>query len=355
MVDEVAGEQPGWSSKTGKIERAAETVVAPIPDAAKLKGAREATSPSFVEPSLATLVSKAPGGSRWLHEIKFDGYRLQARIEAGRVKLLTRTGLDWTGRFGKKIAAAFKGLPVGTALIDGEVVVESQNGASDFSLLQADLSDGRVDRFVYYAFDLMYLDGYDLRATPLVMRKAALAQLVTGERGILRYSEHFEQDGDLILQHACRLSLEGVISKLRDGAYRSGRGKGWVKSKCSQRQEFVVAGYVPSTTSRKAIGSLVLGYHDDGKLIHAGRVGTGYTATVAEDLYRRLERIRSSSSPFAEPLPASRARTGGAGLLALRDGSRAPTREGCRPGPALRVSRAAVGLPARQRAEYSRT
>ena len=308
VVDEVAGEEPGWSSKTGKIERATEPAAAPAPDAAKLKGARKGALPGFIEPSLATLVSKAPSGDRWLHEIKFDGYRLQARIEAGRVKLLTRSGLDWTAKFGKDLAAAFKALPVGTAMIDGELVVESQNGASDFSLLQADLSEGRADRFVYYAFDLMHLDGYDLRATPLVMRKEALAQLLAGERGILRYSEHFEQDGDLILQHACRLSLEGVISKLRDGAYRSGRGKSWVKSKCSQRQEFVVAGYVPSTTSRKAIGSLVLGYYDDGKLIHAGRVGTGYTAKVAEDLYRRLERIRSPSSPFAERLSADAAR-----------------------------------------------
>ena len=308
VVDEVAGEEPGWSSKTGKIERATEPAAAPAPDAAKLKGARKGALPGFIEPSLATLVSKAPSGDRWLHEIKFDGYRLQARIEAGRVKLLTRSGLDWTAKFGKDLAAAFKALPVGTALIDGELVVESQNGASDFSLLQADLSEGRVDRFVYYAFDLMHLDGYDLRATPLVMRKEALAQLLAGERGIVRYSEHFEQDGDLILQHACRLSLEGVISKLRDGAYRSGRGKSWVKSKCSQRQEFVVAGYVPSTTSRKAIGSLVLGYYDDGKLIHAGRVGTGYTAKVAEDLYQRLERIRSPSSPFAERLSADAAR-----------------------------------------------
>ena len=134
------------------------------------------------------------------------------------MKLLTRSGLDWTAKFGKDLAAAFKALPVGTALIDGELVVENQNGASDFSLLQADLSEGRADRFVYYAFDLLHLDGYDLRATPLVMRKEALAQLLAGERGILRYSEHFEQDGDLILQHACRLSLEGIISKLRDGA-----------------------------------------------------------------------------------------------------------------------------------------
>jgi bifunctional non-homologous end joining protein LigD len=141
----------------------------------------------------------------------------------------------------------------------------------------------------------MYLDGYDLRATPLVIRKEALAQLLAG-------------DGDLILQHACRLSLEGVVSKLRDGPYRSGRGQSWVKSKCSQRQEFVVAGYVPSTTSRQAIGSLVLGYYEDGKLIHAGRVGTGFTAAVAEDLYHRLERIRSPSSPFAERLGADAAR-----------------------------------------------
>ena len=154
----------------------------------------------------------------------------------------------------------------------------------------------------------MHLDGFDLRATPLVMRKEALAQLLAGERGILRYSEHLEGDGNLILQHACRLSLEGVVSKLRDGPYRSGRGKSWVKSKCSQRQEFVVAGYVPSSTSRKAIGSLVLGYYEDGKLIHAGRVGTGYTAAMAEDLYQRLERIRSPSSPFAERLSADAAR-----------------------------------------------
>jgi bifunctional non-homologous end joining protein LigD len=135
-----------------------------------------------------------------------------------------------------------------------------------------------------------------------------LTQLLADEQSILRYSEHFEQDGDLILRHACRLSLEGVISKLRDGAYRSGRGKDWVKSKCSQRQEFVIGGYVPSTTSRQAIGSLVLGYYDDGRLIHVGRVGTGYTAAVAGDFYRRLERIRSPSSPSADRLNGDAAR-----------------------------------------------
>ena len=309
LVEQVTGEAPGWSSKTGKIERAAgPEPAAATPDASTLKGAKKAALPSFFEPSLAQLVSKAPSGSRWLHEIKLDGYRLQARIEAGRVKLLTRSGLDWTAKFGKDIAAALKALPVGSALIDGELVVENHHGASDFSLLQADLSEGRTDRFVYCAFDLMYLDGYDLRTTPLVIRKQALERLLTGNSGSLRYSEHLDQDGDLILRHACRLSLEGVISKLRDGPYRSGRGKDWVKSKCSERQEFVICGYVPSSTSRQAIGSLVLGYYAGGDLVHAGRVGTGYTAAVATDLYRRLERIRLPTSPFAERLSGDAAR-----------------------------------------------
>ena len=224
------------------------------------------------------------------------------------MKLLTRSGLDWTSKFGKDLTAAFKALPVGSALIDGELVVENQNGVSDFSLLQADLSEGRFDRFIYYAFDLMHLDGYDLQATPLVMRKQALEHVLPVEPGLLRYTEHLDQDGDLILRHACRLSLEGVISKLRSGPYRSGRGNDWVKSKCSRRQEFVIAGYVPSSTSSKAIGSLVLGYYADGQLVHAGRVGTGYTAAVAADLYRRLERIRAPASPFAERLGSDAAR-----------------------------------------------
>ena len=309
VVEEVAGEAPGWSSKTGRIEHPetmpAETVSL---DASKLKGAKKAPLPSFVEPALATLAGKAPAGARWIHEIKFDGYRLQTRIDAGRVKLLTRGGLDWTSKFGKPLIAALKGLRVGTALIDGELVVETESGASDFSALQADLSEGRSDRFVFYAFDLLHLDGYDLRAAPLVARKAALEQLLPSEGGLLRYSADFAQDGAMILRHACRLGLEGLMSKLRDAPYRSGRGKDWIKSKCAERQEFVVAGYVPSTTSRKAIGSLVLGYYEGDKLVHVGRVGTGFSAAVAEDLQRRLERIRAPSSPFADRLSAEAAR-----------------------------------------------
>ena len=307
-IEDVAGEAPGWSSKTGRIEQPSRAGSPGVPEPSKLKGAKKAPLPSFVEPALATLVAKAPENAKWLHEIKFDGYRLQARIEAGRVKLLTRSGIDWTTRFGKDVSGSFKALPVGTGLIDGELVVENDSGASDFSALQADLSAGRNDRFVFYAFDLLYLDGYDLRASPLIVRKEVLAQLIGEGDGLLRYSTHFFEGGDLILRHACRLSLEGVVSKLKEGPYRSGRGKSWVKSKCSKRQEFIIAGYVPSTTSRKSIGSLVLAYYEGSELKHAGRVGTGFTSVVAEDLYTRLEHIRVKSSPFAAKLDAEAAR-----------------------------------------------
>ena len=330
VVDEVAGEAPGWSSKTGKIDKRktrkkaakktaktkhlkAATPEArldqePQVDPATLKGAKKAAMPSFIEPSLATLVAKPPASRNWVHEIKYDGYRLQARLEAGRVKLLTRTGLDWSKKFGKEIIAAIQTIPVGRALIDGELVVEATSGVSDFSALQADLSEGRSDRMVFYAFDLLYLDGYDLRRVALVDRKRALRGILQGAADPLRFSEHFEEDGDLILRHACRLSLEGLVSKQGDAAYHSGRNKSWVKSKCSERQEFVVGGYVPSTVSRKAIGSLLLGVNDHGKLRYVGRVGTGYTATVAEDLMTRLERLRTDKSPFDGPLPPEDAR-----------------------------------------------
>ena len=317
-IDDVSGESPGWSSRTGRIRKSGskakakvaelEATTATAPDPASLKGARKAKLPDFLPPTLATLAAAPPPGGRWLHEIKFDGYRLQARIEAGRVKLLTRSGLDWTKKFGKAVVSALRDLPVGTALIDGELVVESGAGASDFSALQADLSAGRDDRFVFYVFDLLYLDGYDLTPLPLEARKALLEKLVPGTGGILRYSQHFDENGALVLRHACRLSLEGVVSKLRDAPYRAGRSKSWIKSKCSARQEFVIGGYVPSTVSRQAIGSLVLGVYRNGKLDPVGRVGTGFSASVAADLFRKLNRMRTDESPFGRRLTAEEAR-----------------------------------------------
>ena len=271
-------------------------------------GAKKAPMPPFVAPALATLMRAPPAGARWVHEIKFDGYRVQARVSKGRVTLLTRSGLDWSKRFGREIATALAALPVESAVIDGEVVVEAGSGASDFSALQDDLSAGRSDRFVVYVFDLLYLDGDDIRDLPLIERKERLAGIVEAAPGIVRFSNHFEEEGPLVLRHACRLSLEGVISKQKDAPYRSGRTRAWVKSKCSDRQEFVVAGYVPSSTSREAIGSLILGVYENGGLVHVGRVGTGFTHRVAADLFDRLQSLRSSKSPFRKRLSAEQAR-----------------------------------------------
>jgi bifunctional non-homologous end joining protein LigD len=301
-VEDVEGEAPGWSSKTGRIPTSAKTTPK-IP-----KRATKGRYPGFIEPALATPRKTAPASGPWLHEIKFDGYRLQAHVRSGKAKLYTRSGLDWTARFGKDIVKALSGLTSGEIIIDGELVVESAGGASDFSALQADLAAGRTGRLVFYAFDLLYLDGHDLRPAPLVKRKATLEALLRKAPVPLRYSDHVEDNGALVLRHACRLGLEGVISKQKDAPYRSGRGKGWIKSKCLERQEFVVAGFVPSSTIRKAIGSLVLGVHDKDRLVHAGRVGTGFSHKVAEDLLKRLAKLKVEKSPFARTLSADEAR-----------------------------------------------
>ena len=301
----VAGEAPGWSSKRGKLPAARR---APRDDLPQLKGARKAVLPAFVAPALATLAKAPPSSARWLHEIKFDGYRIQARIGGGEVKLLTRSGLDWTKEFGAALSAALRALPVENALLDGELVVENAAGASDFSALQSDLGEGRTDRLLFRLFDLLHLDGHDLREAPLVARKRALERILDGAQKPLRYSRHFEEDGALVLRHVCRLGLEGIVSKLRDAPYRSGRSKSWLKSKCSARQEFVIGGYVPSTTSRKAVGSLALGVHRKGALDYVGRVGTGFTDKVACELFARLERLETRASPFAQKLASAELR-----------------------------------------------
>ncbi|WP_342588539.1 DNA ligase D [Chelatococcus asaccharovorans] len=253
-----------------------------------------------MEPCLATLEDKAPEGEGWLHEVKFDGYRLQARVVDGEVTLLTRSGLDWTERFGKDLRETLAALPCDQALIDGEVVALTEAGISSFSALQAALSEGRVGDLVYYAFDLLYLDGEDLRDEPLIARKDRLEGLLQGlgADSRLRFSEHFIEQGHVMLSHACRMGLEGVISKRIDAPYRSGRGRDWIKSKCVQRQEFVIAGYVPSTAGR-ALRSIVVGYYEDEALKPAGRVGTGFTVKSAAALKAKLDTIRTESSPFA--------------------------------------------------------
>lgn len=265
-------------------------------------GARAAAAalPRFVEPCLARLQTRPPAGEDWLHEVKFDGYRLQARIAAGKVRLLTRSGIDWTDRFGPTIAAAITALPCDAALIDGEVVALGPDGISSFSALQEALSNGETAGLVYFAFDLLHLDATDLRAEPLIARKERLQELLAAapEDGALRFSEHFAESGQTMLRHACRMGLEGVISKRADAPYRSGRGRDWVKSKCTQRQEFIIAGYVPSSGSRHELGSIVAAYVEDGELRPAGRVGTGFSRKSAAALKAELDRIRTDRSPF---------------------------------------------------------
>jgi bifunctional non-homologous end joining protein LigD len=248
------------------------------------------------------LVDKAPSSDLFEHEIKFDGYRIQARLERGKVQLLTRKGLDWTTKF-PTVAEAVARLGVKAALIDGELVSEDEHGISRFSLLQQDLTSGRYDRMVFYAFDLLHRDGVDFMPLTLSKRKAALAKLLGRKtRGPLRLSESLSENGAALLKHACKMGLEGIISKRADAPYRPGRGHDWLKAKCSDRQEFVVTGFAISTADPHAVGALVLGVYERGKLKYAGRVGTGYTHALASSLYRTLKAKARKNSPL-EPVP----------------------------------------------------
>jgi bifunctional non-homologous end joining protein LigD len=254
--------------------------------------------PAFVQPQLAELHDTAPDNPAYVHEAKFDGYRLQARIEHGEVQLLTRKALNWADKF-KPVADALAILPADTALIDGEVVVE-KNGVSDFSALQ-DALKTKKDSFVYYVFDLLHLDGAKLRGEPLTERKAALKRLVeNADDNIIRYSDHFAIPGSEMMQHARDLKIEGVISKRHDAPYRSGRSDDWIKAKVHANQEFVVVGYKDSTHLKGAIGALVLGYQKGGKLTYAGRSGTGYTVQVARDLWKKLQPLRRDTPAFGK-------------------------------------------------------
>jgi bifunctional non-homologous end joining protein LigD len=266
------------------------------------KPAVDARLPDFVPPSLATLHEHPPRGDQWLHEIKFDGYRLEARLDHGKVRLLTRKGLDWTRRF-KPIAEAIAPLDVDSALLDGELVAVDDRGHSSFSQLQTDLKDSRYDRLRYYAFDLLYLEGRDLRNEPLVKRKAALARLLKreGKNSLIQNVEHLDDDGPAVFKSACSLGLEGIISKLRNAPYLSGRSENFIKSKCHNAQEFVVAGFTPSTAVPNAIGALTVAAHEDGELRYAGRVGTGYTREIARDLWKKLKPLKAEKATVEVP------------------------------------------------------
>ncbi len=288
--------------------RAAKTKDVSVAATASLKripGAKGGILPPFINPSLAMSVTSPPKGKGWIHEIKFDGYRMQARIEGGKVQLLTRKGLDWTHRF-PPIARRLAELPVGAALIDGEIIVQDASGHSSFSGLQDDLKAGRHDRLSYCMFDLLHCNGVDLRGASLTDRKRVLQEIITAtpQAFALRFSDHIgEETNRNMLSEACRLGLEGIVSKQSDLPYVSGRGDHWQKSKCSLRQEFIIVGFVRSEAQPRAVGSLVLGYHENGRLVHAGRAGTGLNAKEAASLAERLEGLRADMPAFGNTVP----------------------------------------------------
>ncbi len=258
--------------------------------------------PKFL-PELATLVKRAPEGDDWLHELKYDGYRIGCRIEGGSVTLLSRNGKDWTDAFPEIVAAA-KQLGVTHALLDGEVAIVLPDGRTSFQALQNAFSGESRAGLTYFVFDLLFVDGEDLRGQPLDARKRRLEALrgIT-RKGRIRFSEHVTGRGDEFFREACRLGLEGIVSKRRDSPYQTGRKPDWVKTKCIHRQEFVIGGFTDPEGSRQGIGSVLAGYYaSDGRLTFAGKVGTGFTQASARDLRAKLEELSVSTSPF-DPTP----------------------------------------------------
>jgi bifunctional non-homologous end joining protein LigD len=252
--------------------------------------------------ALAMVVEAPPDGDEWLHEIKHDGYRIVARIEEGEVRLVSRNGKDWTKEF-PQVARAVGRLPAGTALLDGEVAAVLPSGATSFQALQR-RGMGAPAPLVYFAFDLLHLDGEDLAARPLLERKAALANLLGEGRVPIRYAPHVEGSGASVFREACRLGLEGIVSKRADLPYRPGRNAGWVKTKCILRQELVIGGFTePEGAAREGLGALLLGFHEGGALRFAGKVGTGFTNAQARALRARLGKLATGECPFTPRPP----------------------------------------------------
>jgi bifunctional non-homologous end joining protein LigD len=268
-------------------------------DLTKIPGARKAPMPTFIPLQLATLVDEPPSGDEWLHELKFDGYRMLGRLELKGVLFWSRNHKDWTAKF-PHVAKAVKALPAKTAMLDGEIVALDSRGRASFQKLQQAI--GVTDAgFVYNIFDLIYLDGFNLTKTPLLHRKALLQQLLSSvdDKGQLRYSDHVEGNGRAFFKQACEYGIEGIVSKRADSTYESTRSRSWQKMKCNKRQEFVIAGYTHSKKGFPGFGALALGVFDKGRLVYAGRVGTGFSIKQRLEIQKMLDRIARSTTPFA--------------------------------------------------------
>jgi bifunctional non-homologous end joining protein LigD len=267
--------------------------------------------PKAPEPELATLVSEAPRGDDWVHELKFDGYRLLVTLHAGKARLETRNGNDWTSRM-PALARALARLEVDAAVLDGELVALDDRGVSDFQRLQNSLGEGDGTGLVYYAFDLLHLSGKDLRSAALTERKRALAELLKGSpkdlETTLRMSEHVVGQGPEFFRKACELGVEGIVSKRASSPYRSGRGRDWLKTKCTLRQEFVIVGYTDPGGSRSHFGALLLAVKGEAGFVYSGRVGTGFTEASLAELKKALAPLTVKQPPVVSAPRGAQAR-----------------------------------------------
>ena len=262
---------------------------------------RSAPLPATFRPQLAQLTRQPPEGDAWLHEVKFDGYRIGCRIDGKDIRLISRNGKDWTSNFPEVRAAAAQ-LRVEHAFLDGEVAVVLPDGRTSFQALQNVIGGAPPRPLVYFVFDLLHLDGEDVARLPLEQRKLGLRRLIDslGGETLMRYADHVVGRGPEFFQQACRHGLEGIVSKRRDTPYQAGRNQYWLKAKCIKRQEFVIGGFTDPEGSRLGIGALLVGVHDPtGALVFAGKVGTGFTRKSAQEIRRRLDVLEQNKCPFA--------------------------------------------------------
>jgi bifunctional non-homologous end joining protein LigD len=306
-LDEIAADPDReWHSNRGAAKNAKTGAVKvkkkkPKLDIEAVQGARKTAMPEFVEPELATLMKEPPSGDAWVHEMKLDGYRMLCLVENGEARMISRNGKDWTGNF-PSVTRCVARLPVDTAWIDGEVVVMEKDGRTSFQALQNALSTDHGDRLRYFAFDLMYLNGYDLRGASLIERKRLLEAVLASAPDTLRFSSHIEGSGDEFFQQACTLKLEGMISKRAQSIYKGGRCKDWLKVKCIMRQEMVIGGFTDPEGSRSGFGALLLGvYEADGTLRYSGKVGTGFNEATLKEMHKTLQALEVKTPAFSNP------------------------------------------------------
>jgi bifunctional non-homologous end joining protein LigD len=265
---------------------------------------RAVALPDFIPPQLATTVKEPPKGEGWLHEVKYDGYRILARLEEGRVRLFSRRRNDWTSSF-PAVSRAVAALPARRAFLDGEVAVQTSSGRISFQALQNAFTGQTPAGLAYFVFDLLHLDGEDLRELPIEARKERLRALVAGADRRIHYSDHHVGEGDRLLASVRSLDLEGIISKRRGEPYRSGRTSTWLKVKCKKRCDFVVGGFTDPEGARNGIGAVIVGQYGEEGLLFAGKVGSGFSGKLAADLRRRLDRLEIPAHPFAVKPPVS--------------------------------------------------